>query len=106
MEKFNEKQIEILEDNFNYYEDENTIELEKWTDGGVDMFINIHKDDNTDYLQQLKDYVENFDIDEEIELHRQDERYKKAFTIRQSLEDFTDFVEELKNIIILLEREV
>ena len=106
MEKFNEKQIEILEDNFNYYEDEDIVELETWTDGGVNMFIIIYKDNNTDYLQQLKDYVENFDIDEEIDLHRQDERYKKAFTIRQSIQDFTDFIDDLKNIITLLEKEV
>ena len=54
----------ILENHFGIYDDENSFDLEAWTNGGVDMFITIEK--NKDLISQLKDYVENFNIDEEI----------------------------------------
>lgn len=98
MKKFNKKQIKILGGYFRIYEDEDTIELESWTDGGVDMFIHIDKNENIDHLEQFKDYIDSFDIDEEIDLHRQREDYKRAFSIRESVEDFDDYINNLKKI--------
>ena len=93
----NKRQLRILKDNFNIYKDNNNWDLETWTDGGVNMFINI--DINNDLIEEIEKYLNNFDIDEEIELYRQDKEYKEAFTIRQSVEDFEDWVEFIKNII-------
>lgn len=98
MKKFNKKQIEKLEKYFDIYEDDNIIQLESWTDGGVDMVIYIDKNEKIDHLQQFKKFIDNFDIDEEIEIHRQNEQYKKDFTISESLEDFTNYLNELKEL--------
>jgi len=69
-------------------------ELEKWTNGGVDMIIWL----NPFTAEEFKSYVNDFDIDEIIDLHRQDIRYKKDFTISQSLEDFTNFYNDITEI--------
>ena len=93
----NEKQREILENNFYVYEQDNYIELEAWTDGGVDMIIDIHSD--KELIEELEDYVNFFDIDEEIELHREGKDYRDAFTIRESLNDFENWLKWVKDII-------
>lgn len=91
----------ILENHFGIYDDENSFDLEAWTNGGVDMFITIEK--NKDLISQLKDYVENFNIDEEITILRESEDYRNNFTIRQSLEDFEDWLIFINDIIKELE---
>ena len=77
-------------------------EVEKWTNGGVDMNITLVPFKKEKFIE----YVENFDVDEEIDNHRQDKRYKDAFKISESVTDFTDFqtmleevAEKLNNII-------
>ena len=94
--KRNEK---IIMKDFNIYEDEFSYELENWTDGGVNMIIYLDKRKDENLKQQLIEYIGNFDIDEAIEIHRQDERYKEDFTIYQSLEDFTKWVESVEKLI-------
>ena len=69
-------------------------ELEKWTFGGVDMIIWL----NPFTPEEFKSYVNDFDIDEQIDIHRQDKSYKNNFTLSQSLTDFTDFHNELKEV--------
>jgi hypothetical protein len=69
-------------------------ELEKWTDGGVDMIIWL----NPFTVAEFKSYVNDFNVDEVIDTHRQDQRYKNDFTISQSLKDFTDFYNHLKEV--------
>lgn len=92
------KEIEkILEKYFNIYEYDNYCDLENWTDGSVNMLIPIDKSKNI--IEELENFIENFNIDEEIEIHRENEYYKKDFTIRESLEDFENWVEYIKNII-------
>lgn len=70
------------------HEHEYGFEVGIHTDGGVEMWIVLHKDHSGSLEEQFNEYIENFDIDEEIELHRQDEHYKNVFTIRESLNDF------------------
>ena len=77
-------------------------EIEKFTDAGVDMCVTLFPFNLNSFL----DYVEGYDVDEEIEVHRQGERYRQSFTIRQSLEDFEAFekvllsdCEEVKNLL-------
>lgn len=69
-------------------------EVEKWTEGGVDMIIWL----NPFTIGEFKDYIKVFDLDETIDLHRQDKSYREAFTITQSLKDFTDFLNHLKEV--------
>ena len=98
--KINKKQMEILEENFKIYEYDDSYELEMWTNGGVDMFILIYKsEENGTLFEQFSDYINCFDIDEEIEIHRQDKRYRENFTIRESVNDFEEWVETIKNIM-------
>lgn len=69
------------------------ITMETWTDGGVNM---LHLIDGRDrdmdnpywWKEELQSIYEAFDVDDEIDIHRQDERYRKAFTHRMSVEDF------------------
>lgn len=69
-------------------------EIEKWTNGGVDMCIVLMPFS----VNRFVEYVDEFNVDEEIDLHRQDNRYKAVFTISQSLKDFTAFHNHLKKI--------
>jgi hypothetical protein len=69
-------------------------EIEKWTDGGVDMIICLMPFSKEEFAE----FVKGFDIDEEIDLHRESQRYKNDFTITQSVKDFTDFHNMLKEV--------
>lgn len=70
-------------------------EVETWTNGGVNMILWL----NPFTVEEFKERVNNFDVDEEIELHRQGQDYKNAFTIRESVEDFEDFHIRLKDVL-------
>ena len=69
-------------------------EVEKWTNGGVDMVICLMPFKKEEFIE----YVNDFDIDSEIDLYRQDKQYKNDFTIAESLKDFTDFLNDLKEV--------
>ena len=73
-------------------------ELEMWTNRGVDMIISLNPFTPKSFI----DYANEFDVDREIYLHRQDERYRKQFSIAQSLDDFTQFQTKLVNIATIL----
>ena len=104
--KINKKQMEILENNFDYINtnyNEDDLYLETWTNGGVDMIIYLDKEKTI--IENLEKYIRNFDIDEEIDLYRESKDYRDTFTIRESLEDFENWVEKIENIIKELEEE-
>lgn len=69
-------------------------ELDKLTEGGINMHITLKPFSYVTFV----DYVENFDIDEEIKILRQDEEYIKGFTIDSSKEDITNFYNSLNDI--------
>lgn len=71
-----------------------SVELEKWTNKGVDMIIYL----NPFSIAEFVEYVDNFSVYDEIDIHRQDKRYKDEFTISESLKDFTCFQKELKKL--------
>jgi len=96
-----EKNKQILDKHFGVHFSDDIIELEKWTDGGVDMIITINK--NKPVKEQLQFYVDNFDVDEEIEIHRLNKEYRENFKIRESLEDFESFIIDIKQIVEELE---
>ena len=97
----NKKQKKILENNFNVYEtsydNEKCLGLEAWTYGGVDMFIEINIKNNV--IEELENYLDNFDIDEEIDLYRQDKTYRETFKITESVRDFEDWIKFIEDII-------
>lgn len=70
-------------------------EVESWTDAGVDMIIALMPFN----LHELEQYCDTFDIDEEIDISRQDETYRNMFSISQRLEDFTKWINNLKRDI-------
>ena len=78
------------------------LEMETWTDGDVNMIVWLENEDNL--LEDFKEFVENFDIDSEIELHREDKRYRDAFSLRESLNDFEDYAKWLKKIVGIIEK--
>lgn len=71
------------------------MELETWTTGGVNMIFCLQELNKVD---EFLDLVSDFNIDEEISVHRQDQRYCDAFTTAESVADFTEFKEWLENI--------
>jgi len=91
------------EHNFNVHlfkeDGEQLGEIEMWTNGGVDMNILLQPFTAKEFI----DYVNNFDVDEEVDLYRQDEGYRAVFRISQSLTDFTDYLDFLENVVIELE---
>lgn len=93
---------EILERYFDYVElnDKENMYLETWTNGGVDMIIYLDK--NKTIIENLKEYLENFDIDEEIDMYRQDKNYREAFKITESVKDFEQWKKYIKHIIKIL----
>ena len=103
MIKINNNEREILEKYFNICENDEYIELEMWTNRGVDMFIYIEQDKFENVLSCIKEYIDDFDIDGEIDIHRLDINYKNNFTIKESLEDFELYIETLKSICKELE---
>ena len=97
--KINKKQLSILSSKFSIYEDNQYLTLETWTDGGVNMIIYISKTMSDSLVKQFESYIESFDIDEEIDLHRQDNRYRNAFRIVESVNDFSAFIKDMKSIL-------
>ena len=82
-----------------------SMEIETWTNGGVNMihtfyFCNDYQElyDINNIEKQLQELVNNFSIDDEIDIYRQDKNYKSNFTISQSLEDFSDYQKKLEDL--------
>jgi len=86
---------------YNIHNTPDGIEFQTWTKRGVNMVHYFHATDDC-YFNQLKQLAGDFDIDEEIELHRQDKRYSKLFTITDSVTDFESYQIYLQNIVSIL----
>ena len=83
-------------------------ELNTYTKRGVNMIVFLdfreHKNNGDptnaeDFLTEFNQYLEDFEIDEEIDLHREMKDYENNFTIRESLEDFEDWHKNLTNLL-------
>lgn len=106
MKKLNKKQYDILCKNFSIYPDVpfneinnnvDFIEFEAWTNGGVDMSIPCWLNEGT-ILEGFERYIEHFDIDNEIDIYRQDPHYKANFRITESVADFENWIIWVKEI--------
>ena len=93
----NEKAKLVLEKHFKVHDmdDDDRYECETWTDGGVNMFVLPDKDN---IIETFCDYVRSFDMDDEIDVHRQDRQYCRDFSIRESVADFEAYEEWLRGI--------
>lgn len=89
----------ILNNTFNIYKNKKgEIEgLEAWTDGGVDMYLDIEPSKPIE--EQLEKYLENFDIDDEIDLYREDKNYREHFRITDSVRDFEAWQKQIQGVI-------
>lgn len=107
--------IEIAKQNdfaMHEYEEKGVLcgyELETWTQGGVNMihFIDCRCEEGVTpkrVLSELKEILENFDVDDEIDRYRQGERYRRDFTIRESLEDFEKYLDRLTQFVEAVEK--
>lgn len=70
-------------------------EIEMWTDGGVDMIINLNPFNKDEFIEYVEKY---FDIDEQVKIHWEDKSYRDSFTITESLKDFTKYHKYIKSI--------
>ena len=59
-------------------------------------FRNLYNVDKIE--EELEKVAENFSIDDEIDLHRQGNDYKQAFSITESLKDFTEYHQDLQEL--------
>lgn len=85
-------------------EDAEDIELESYTDGGGDMIISI--DVSKDWKKAFKDYVEGFDIDNEVSIWWPDGQPGRGVpfnNIRELYDDIEGWVNWLKDIIRVME---
>jgi len=73
-------------------------EVETWTAKGVDMIYFLRPFT----VKSFEEYVEKFDIDTEIDLHRQGELYREHFHIADSLKDFEEHHAVLKAVLAKL----
>lgn len=99
----NNKFLELVGEHFRVHKSEEYVELETWTTGGVNMFVTVQNESDKSYFEQFEEYVSEFDVDDQIDIHREDSRYKSAFTIRQSVNDFEGYENWLKSILSKLE---
>jgi hypothetical protein len=81
-------------------------ELNTYTDGGVNEIIFLDFRDNEksadnviDFIKEFTDYMAYLSIDERIESNRQDVNYKRDFTLKQSIKDFTKWEKGLNKLV-------
>lgn len=92
----------------NYKEDDKLCgyELNTYTSRGVNhiLFLDFREpqwnpENPEDFIKILSDRIDDIDIDEEIELHREIPDYKRTFSVRESLEDFEEWKENLQLLL-------
>ena len=80
-------------------------ELNTYTNGGVNLLVfidfrntNKRPKNASHFIELYYQYLNDFDIDNEIDVHREMRGYKKEFTLAESIQDFTDWKTKLQNI--------
>lgn len=99
----NKNFLEKIKSHFHVHEDKQVVELETWTEGSVNMFVHLRKETAVSYLDQFKNHIEEFSVDEEVDLHREDSHYRNHFTVTESVEDFQTYKEKLISILTEVE---
>lgn len=80
-------------------------ELNTYTDGGVNQIVFIDFRDTgmnpksgKDFIKLYNERINSIDIDEEIEMNRQDKTYVANFSMTESVQDFKDWKDSLINV--------
>jgi hypothetical protein len=97
--------IEIAEISIDKYEENGVLcgyELNTYTQGGLNQIVFVDfrdtkKNPNNpdDFKELFLERVKSIDVDEEIELNRQDKGYREAFTLTQALKDVKRWKKDL-----------
>ena len=81
-------------------------ELNAYTDGSVNeiLFLDFRNKkyapkNPADFIAEFQSYVNDYSIDDKIDMYRNDKFYKQNFTIQESLEDFQKFKQKLSEIL-------
>ena len=100
--------IETAEIQVHKYEEEGQLcgyELNTYTQGGLNQIVFVdfrqtNKDANNpdDFKELFLERVKSIDVEEEIELNRQDKGYREAFTLTQALKDVKRWKKGLKKL--------
>lgn len=70
-------------------------DIETWTTEGVNMIHSLVPFT----VEEFERTVDDFDVDTEIDRHRQDKRYRDDFSITGSLKDFEEYHTRLKELL-------
>jgi hypothetical protein len=81
--------------NFQVSVDDDCGEIETWTDGGVNMIVVAQPFVTAEVISML----DSFDVDYQIDMHREQRDYRNDFTIRESLEDFEAYKARLNKVV-------
>lgn len=96
----NEQFLLEMGSHFKVYNHEGTVELETWTNGGVNMIISLDINKDMSLLDQFNEYVARFDVDEEVLfLMENDSSYRSSFSLSASISDFKSFHEVLNGVL-------
>lgn len=97
--------IETAEISIDKYEENGVVcgyELNTYTEGGLNQIVFVDfrdtkKDPNNpdDFKELFLERVKSIDVDEEIEVNRQDKGYREAFTLTQALKDVKRWKKDL-----------
>jgi len=102
------KKIEAAGISVHKYEENKKLcgyELNTYTRGGLNQIVFVDFRDtkkdpkkSKDFKELFLDRVKSIDVDDEVEVNRQNKEYRNAFTLRESLND----IEEWKNTMVTL----
>lgn len=80
-------------------------ELNTYTDCGVNQIIfldfrgsKMNPKKAKDFIEKFNERVDSIDVDEEVEMNRQSDDYKRDFSLTVSIQDFKDWKEGLQQV--------
>lgn len=81
-------------------------ELNTYTDAGTNeiLFLDFRDEGKdaknaSDFIKEFESYINHYTIDDRIDSNRQGEHYRKCFTLKESLKDFTKFDKKLRKLL-------
>lgn len=86
--------INVYEEEVSRYNDtyRRYAECEKYTHNGVDQILILEPFT----IEAFEGYCNEYDVDEDIDLHREGKSFRSAFSIRQALEEFEGWQETIE----------
>lgn len=95
--KLREQLIKFFsEKGFTVHDFGDIVEVETSTERGTSMLFEFQPFTKEEIVSVLR----GFDVEEEVELHRQDQTYRNAFSLREALDDFENFKNRVNTLIV------